>query len=325
MKKLILSLFLLGASFWSQAQILNTDSSKTLELIDTLFIDHDLNNWSIRFLSNLRDVRFRFKNDLEDIRYVPTDRFGFGLGLASRKMILDFNIALSINDEARTDMFNLLGTAVIGKHVIDAYLQDFEGFYKRNLLTGEESFRKDASSLVMGLFYRQNLNSSKYSITALRSGLDYQRKSALNPMIGGFLLYDRLKADSALIGFNEFQPDILRYRGFGIGASVGVGGLLVLPHNFFAAGSIMPSIGFLHKIVETTVEKTSEGNPMIFMLNTSATLGYNAGNIYINLTIQSNRSTTELPFNMTQNLQQFNAKLAIGYKLFRAGHFKKKI
>ena len=310
-------------SHLASAQAMGNDSSKAMVLIDTIFIDRDLNNWSIRFLTNVRDVRFRLQNDVEDIRYVPTDIFGIGLGIASRKVILDLNISLQLNQEARTEMFNMLGTAVVGKHVFEAFLQDFEGFYKRDLVTGEEIFRSDASSLVMGLFYRQNLNSSKYSITSLRSGLDYQKKSAISPMVGGFFLFDRLKADSALIGFDPNKPDIIRYRGMGIGGSVGVGGLLVLPYNFFAAASVMPSAGFMYKIVESQEGVITEGNPMIFMVNSSATVGYNSHKIYVNLTLQSTRSTTELPYSMRHNLLQFNAKLAIGYKLFRKSRTKK--
>lgn len=323
MRRLWIVLFFTVTSHFASAQTIGLDSSKALVLIDTLFIDHDLNNWSIRFLSNIRDVRFRFKNDVEDVRYIPTNIVGFGFGVASRKFIMDFNFSLKSNEEYETDMFNMLGTAVLGKHIFEAYLQDFEGFNQRNLLSGEESFRPDASSLVMGVFYRQSLNSSKYSITSLRSGLDYQKKSAISPMIGGFFLFDRLKADSALIGFEPNIPEISRYRGIGIGGSAGVSGLLALPYNFFAAASIMPSAGFMYKIVETSDAIITEGNPMIFMLNSSATVGYNGHKIYVNLTVQTARSTTELPYSMSQNLQQFNAKLAIGYKLFREPRTKK--
>ena len=315
MKKLLLIIFCLVFSNEMQAQLAK-DSLKPLELIDTLFIDRDLNNWSIRLLTNVRDVRFRLRNDVEDVRYIPTDRLGMGLGIASRKLILDFNIALKLNDEAETEMFNLLGTAVIGKHVFDAFLQDFNGFYKRDEETGEEVFRTDASSLVMGISYSQHLKSSKYSITSLRSGLDYQRKSAISPVIGGFFLYDRLKADSALIGFDPDRTDITKYAGFGLGASVGLSGLLVLPFNMFAAISIKPSAGLFVKQVTSPERKATAGNPFLFMLSSSATIGYNGENIYVNFTIQSNRSTTELPYNMRHNLHQQNAKLAIGYKLF---------
>lgn len=317
MRKLWLILFFTSLSFGSFAQIFSRDSIKPLELIDTLFIDRELNNWSVRFLSNLRDVQFRFRNDENNIRYVPTDRFGFGLGVASRKIILDFNVALQLNDETQTDMLNLLGTAVFGKHVLEAFLQDFEGFYKRDEATNEKVFRTDASSLIMGVFYNQNLNSSRYSVTSLRSGLDYQRKTALSPLVGGFIIYEQLKADSALIEIDPGQPDIIRYRGMGVGASAGIGALFPLPKNLFAAFSIMPSAGFLHKIVETPEDRIAEGNPMVFILNSTATIGYNANKLYVNLTIQSNRSSTELPYNMRQNLNQFNAKLAVGYKLFR--------
>ena len=292
------------------------DSLNTLGIIDTLFIDRDLNNWSIRFLTNLRDVRFRLKNDEEDVRYIPTNRIGLGMGIASRKLILDFNVALKFNDEAQTEMFNMLGTAVVGKHVFDAFLQDFEGFYKRDETTGEEVFRKDASSLLMGINYSQHLKSSKYSITSLRSGLDYQRKSVVSPMIGGFFIVDRLKADSALIGFDPTKPDIVKYTGIGVGGSAGVSALVVLPWNMFAAVNLMPSAGLVFKTVRSPDERRVAENPFIFMLSSSVTLGYNGENIYINLTIQSNRATTELPYNMRHNLQQTNAKLAIGYKLF---------
>lgn len=310
---LLLALLCFTKTLSAQSAI---DSIKPLELIDTLFIDRDLKNWSIRFLTNVRDVRFRLKNDLEDVRYIPTNRVGFGLGVASRKIILDFNIALKLDDDVETDMFNMLGTAVVGKHVFDAFLQDFHGFYKRDEKTGEEVFRNDASSLVMGLIYSQHLKSSKYSITALRSGLDYQRKSVISPMIGGFFLMDRLKADSTLIGFDPNRTDIVKYTGVGVGGSVGLSALIPLPLNMFAALHLMPSAGLFVKTVTSPEDRRTAGNPFLFMLTSTATLGYNGENIYVNLTIQSNRATTELPYNMRHNLQQLNAKLAVGYKLF---------
>jgi hypothetical protein len=315
MKKLFLLFVCLIFTVKSLAQ-LPTDSLRPLEVIDTLFIDRDLKNWSVRFLTNARDVRFRLKNDIEDVRYIPTNRIGIGLGIASRKLILDFNIALKFDDEIKTDMFNMLGTAVFGRHVIDGFLQDFHGFYKRDELTGEEVFRSDASSLVMGINYSQHLKSSQYSITSLRSGLDYQRKSVISPMVGGFLLVDRLKADSTLIGFAPNKKDIEQYSGFGFGGSAGISGLLVLPLNMFAAVSVMPSAGLLLKTVTSPDGRNIASNPLVFMFSGSATVGYNGNDIYVNFTIQTNRTTTELPFYMRHNLQQTNAKLAIGYKLF---------
>jgi hypothetical protein len=315
MKRIWITFICLFFSLSIEAQS-PSDSLKPLDLIDTLFIDRDLNNWSIRLLFNTRDVRFRLKNDAEDVRYIPTNRFGMGLGIASRKLILDFNIAFKLNEEAQTDMFNMLGTAVFGKHVVDAFLQDFHGFYKRDEKTGEEVFRNDASSLLMGVNYSQHLKSSKYSITSLRSGLDYQRKSVISPMVGGFFMIDRLKADSALIGFDVQRPDIVKYTGVGFGGSAGISGLLVLPLNMFAAVSVMPSAGLFVKTVTSPEGREIAANPFLFMLSSSATIGYNGDDIYVNFTIQTNRTTTELPFNMRQNLQQTNAKLAIGYKLF---------
>lgn len=315
MKRLLPLFICLIFSLESQAQ-LPTDSLRPLELIDTLFIDRDLKNWSVRFLINARDVRFRLRNDVEDVRYIPTNRIGLGLGIASRKLILDFNVALKFDDEIQTDMFNMLGTAVFGKHVIDAFLQDFHGFYKRDELTGEEVFRDDASSLLMGINYSQHLKSTQYSITSLRSGLDYQRKSVISPMVGGFLLVDRLKADSTLIGFDPDRTDIEKYTSFGFGGSAGISGLLVLPFDMFAAINLMPSAGLLLKTVRSPEGREIAANPFVFMLSSSATIGYNGENIYVNLTIQTNRATTELPYNMRHNLQQTNAKLAIGYKLF---------
>ena len=301
----------------ARSQVLKSDSIGALELIDTLFIDRDLNNWSVRFVSNYRDLRSRLESTEENIRYVPNNPLGFGLGVASRKLILDFNVTIKGVGGDQTDRFNMLGTAVFENNVFDFFLQNFEGYNERNLNTGEQYFRQDVSSFLAGVNYTHIFNKTRYSITSLRSGLDYQKKIAFSPAAGGFFLYDRLKADSALIRTGGGLPEISRYQTAALGISAGIAGLVTLPYDMFIAGAIMPSAGMSYKRVNSGESWRVADDPWIFMINTSATIGYNGENIYLNLTVQTNRTTEAFPLEMRHTLQQLNAKLAIGYKLFR--------
>ena len=316
MKRLCFLILFLVLQISAQGQTDPKDSLSIPGIVDTLFIDHELKNWSFRFLTNIRDLRYRFNHENEDIGYVPTDRLGLGFGIASKKIIIDFNFALNSDKSHRTDMFNLLGTAVMGNHVVDLFFQDFNGYYQNNRETGETQFREDANSLLMGFFYTHHLMHSNFSITSLRSGLEKQKKSTLSPSVGGFLFYDRLRVDSSFIGFEQGVPELDRIRSLGLGGSVGMSAMIVLPHNFFIALSVMPSVGIFSKVVDGPNAKTREGNPLLFMLNTSTTLGYNGESIYINLSITNNRTNAEIPYDTRVYRSQFNAKLAIGYKLF---------
>ena len=90
---LLLVIFLLVCTA-GYSQIEKNEKSGFIKLIDSLFIDHDLSNYSVRLFSNYKVKQFRVRNDEFRSRYVPNNRFGAGFGVANSKLLIDvaFNI-----------------------------------------------------------------------------------------------------------------------------------------------------------------------------------------------------------------------------------------
>ncbi|NNL01761.1 MAG: hypothetical protein HKP39_05755, partial [Eudoraea sp.] len=96
-KLLFLLFFLIGSLCWSQDIEIN-DSTKTTNPIESLLIDRDLRNWSVRFFGNVKGQWFKLSNDNASLSYIPNNLFGIGVGVATRKLILD--IAFNLKDKS---------------------------------------------------------------------------------------------------------------------------------------------------------------------------------------------------------------------------------
>src|SRR5690606_23392274 len=102
-------------SISSHAQkILASDSLNAKQVIDTLFIDRDMNNWSIRVFANYKGQRFTLKDGTDKLSFVPNNKFGIGFGLGTSKLIVDIAINLKGKNENQTERFDMQGSMIIG-------------------------------------------------------------------------------------------------------------------------------------------------------------------------------------------------------------------
>ena len=69
-------------------------NNKLWQLIDTLFIDHDLKKYSARIFTNYKVKQFKIENGDDRLNYIPNNRVGIGFGVANSKAVIDiaFNI-----------------------------------------------------------------------------------------------------------------------------------------------------------------------------------------------------------------------------------------
>ena len=104
------------------------DSLHAPKFIDTLFIDRDINNWSIRIFTNYKEQRFRLSNDSYKLTYFPNNPYGIGFGLATKKIILDLAFNIKTNKEEPTDRIDMQGSLTLEKHNIDFVFQRYKGF-----------------------------------------------------------------------------------------------------------------------------------------------------------------------------------------------------
>ncbi|MCK4990308.1 MAG: DUF4421 family protein, partial [Bacteroidales bacterium] len=140
------------------------DKIKLPSFIDTLFIDRDLNNWSVRLFTNYKNNRFLLNSGDESLVYIPNNPLGVGFGLGTRKIILDIAFNIKSKNEEPTERFDLTIAMMLNKHHIDYFLQSYNGY---NLNYKDlEGFRSDISDFASGVDYMYIFNASEYSMAA---------------------------------------------------------------------------------------------------------------------------------------------------------------
>ena len=303
------------------------DFKKTTTFIDTLLIDRDPNHWSVRLLSSFKEHDFVLSSKGSKFVYEPNNPIGVGIGIATRKLIVDITFNIKGQEENPTDRFDILTSFFIKKHLFDFYFQKYQGFSVENVDTKEIIFRDDIRSVSTGLRYMYMFHESDYSIAAMKTGLFNQEKSSITMGLGGFLLYSNQSADDPIVPV-DIHPGIqdeslyTELRGTAIGAQIGVSGLIFLPSNFFLSLNIVPGIGLMNKFVKSEDQDYRPENPVVHQLGLSAMLGYNGDLFYANLAVSNGYYSTDFDFGNEVVFSYLNAKLAIGYKL--KGKFKKK-
>ena len=296
------------------------DLSKTTKFIDTLLIDRDLNNWSVRMMGIYRQQRFNLENNSSKYVYTPNNPYGIGIGIGTKKLTLDFTFNFKGHEENPTDRFDLLGSFFKRNHLVDFYYQHYQGFKVEDQNTKEVVFREDIRSISSAIRYMYMFHKSEYSIAAMKSGLINVDKSTFNFGIGGFVLFNSQRADDSIIphdflsGSTDYDS-VREFQGTGGGIMLGFSTLIVLPKNFFITLNAAPGIGLMEKYVKTDDQNYKPDNPVIHQIGLSAMIGYNAEQYYVNLLIANGFYATDFDFGNEVVFGYVNAKLAFGYKL----------
>lgn len=290
--------------------------------IDTLFIDRNINNWSIRVYGSYRNNIFHLKNKDEKLLYTPNNPYGIGVGIATKKLLLDVGINLKVKSKEPTERFDLHASLMLHKHQIDYFFQSYQGYNINNDIELSDDFRKDISSLSTGISYMYIFNANEYSVAAMKSGLSRQKKAAISFGLGAFVFMNRMSADSSVIPFelstrfnNEAQiKDIL---GIGGGVLGRFNATVPFMKKFFASLSITGGVGLLYKDVETESISYRPSNPVIYQYGLGSVIGYNGKRFYVNLLIGLTYYESDLDFGNKVYYNTTNSKLSIGYKLKR--------
>lgn len=314
---LIFILFFLSEPLFSQDTSF-IEKIKIPTFIDTMFIDRDRNNWSIRLFTNYKDNRFRIITADEKVLYSPNNPMGFGFGFGTRKVILDLAFNIKRKDKEPTERIDLQATLMLNNHIINFVLQTYQGY---NVSAQNLSyFRKDIRSFSSSLSYMYMFNASEYSIAALKSGLSRQKKPAFTSGLGSFLFLNRISSDSSIIPQNEFhgyteEIRIVNLPGVGAGVLANISATVPFLKSFFVSASITPGIGLMWKYVETESVSYHPSNPLLYQVDLGGMLGYNADRYYINLSMGYALYKTSLDFGNSIMYNTVKAKLAMGYKL----------
>ena len=318
----LLIVFLI-VSFAGQAQEKEKDESSGLfKMIDSLFIDHDLSNYSARVFSNYKVKQFRILNNDYKSRYVPNNRFGVGFGAANSKLLIDIAFNLKTNKENVTKRFDAQGNLIIGKHnYVSFYLQTYNGFNIRNNFDEPSVFRNDIKSSTVGFNYLYTFSEIEFSHALLKAGLSKRNKKiSITGGVGTFAVFDSFKADGSILTengelyFND-EAAFEKYSGRAVGVLGGFLSQFLISDRFIATCNIMPGVALMNKKVQLQDGSYRPSDPMLYKLDFSVALAYNIDRYYVNLIYGTGIYSTDLDFDNKYLFNLSMAKLAIGYKL----------
>jgi len=294
------------------------DQKKLSTFFDTLFIDHDRNNWSIRLFTNYKDNSFQLRNSEKKIEYTPNNPYGFGVGFGTRKVILDVVFNINSRDEESTKRFDFQSVLMIKNHNIGFTLQSYKGYNVGN--ENLTDFRTDIGSFSTAISYMYMFNAEKYSMTAMRSGLARQKKPAITSGLGAFLFLNRISADSSIVpqdeflGYNE-EIRIVDLSAIGAGVHANLSVSVPFLKHFIASLSLTPGIGLMYQNVETESISYHPNNPLMYHFNVTGLLGYYGKRYYVAFSSGYAVYQSSLDFGNSIMYNTTKAKLALGFKL----------
>src|SRR5690554_326125 len=229
MKKqyVMLLCFLCFTSFVQAQKINNKDSLSVRQVVDTLFIDRDINNWSLRLFTNYKGQSFILNKKSNTISFRPNNRAGVGFGLGTSKLIIDVAFNLKGQAENVTKRFDLQGSLVVGEHnLVNLYIQRYKGFNVNNNFNEPEIFRDDIGSLSVGFHYLYAFKKISFSSSILKAGVSNGKgKRFISGGVGGFVAYNAFEGNTTLLpgnGIFDENAYLEEFKGVGMGISAGV-------------------------------------------------------------------------------------------------------
>ena len=320
-KSLIVKLFLLVTFCFSCISI----HAQDVDDLDSLLIDRDIENYSIRIFSNYKVNKFSIKDDNSKVKFVPNNRYGIGVGFANTKVIVDVAFNIKNKNKEETKKFDLQGTTILkDQHYVNIYAQTYRGFTAKNSFDEPTVFRNDIRSVSIGFNYLYTLDEIEFSYSLLKAGFADKRHQDIfiTGGLGVFSSIDYFSAKPTILSestspyFNE-QANIKRYQGLTAGVLAGFISYFKLPENITATLNVMPGIGVMNKKITLQEDSFRPSNPMVYKLDFLLGLGYNYEQFYVSLTYSNGLYSTSFDYDNSYNLNLTKAKLAIGYRFQR--------
>lgn len=316
---IVLFLFALLGNLYSQEN--NSKPNKYFGVVDSLFIDRNPTHYSLRVFTSYKDRFFFIRNGNSEIKYVPNNRGGLGIGFANTKVNVDLGIDIKNSDDV-TDRFDFVTNLTLNKATIGLSIQHYNGYNIEADAIEAPIFRDDISSLSVGISYIRLFNTKEFSLGSIINGVSRQKKNAYSFGFGGALGYKKTDADSSMIAFPEGEADFNPYaaitnsKEYGLSVLGQVSGVIVLPLNFFITSSFVPGVGLNIKQIKTEDFDYNPNEPFTFTLGMRAALGFNLQRFYTLLSYDGVYHTSSLGFDNITDLKANKLKLVVGYKLF---------
>lgn len=321
---MVLVMFMASTSqslLFAQDSLNHKKDNKLVNLIDTLLIDKDLSNWSVRAVTSYKDNRFDLSNSNNTLQYTPNNRTGVGIGIATSKVIADIVLNIKSNQEEQTDRFDLQGNVQIKQNMLSLQVQDYQGYNVRNTTTDEpEMFRKDIKTFTTALSFMHMFNSNSKTLSSIYSGLNMDNKSSGTFLAGIYVGYFLIQADSSIVPesskdlFNQ-EAYIEQLNQFSFGAMGGYSYYLALPKNLFILVALTPGFGMSFQNIKTESLDYSPQELWEIYLYINLSMGYNGSRFYVELSDKNKWNYVPLGNGNNGLMNATNLKLAFGWKI----------
>ncbi len=182
----------------------------------------------------------------------PTSKNLAGIGYSHQYFNVDLGVRLRTRHDDQTKRFDLQTSALYKGHFLDLIAKRYEGFVVT--IPGLSDFREDILSSVLGLNYLKFKNKEAVDLMAIKSGrLMHKSKGSL--AYGGFFSYNNIKADSAIVPFEEdFSPEtrIEQLQVGTAGLQIGYFHRLWIANRLYLFGALITGLGLNFGTIHAT-------------------------------------------------------------------------
>ena len=192
LRTLMLCLILTGLIF-------KTGITQSKWRLDSAYVHTYEDTWSLRLYSIVKAQGLRLENDAAgQVRYLPDNIFGLGLGISYRFLVLDLGLTLG-GEQNLSSRIDLQGNVFFRKHIFDFYFQAYQGFelLEPEPANPQQKFRNDFRTLAFGINYLYNFKGDRLAIRSTTVGDYRQARTEGSWLVGGFTSFYLFKAPQA--------------------------------------------------------------------------------------------------------------------------------
>jgi len=201
-----------------------------------------------------------------DKTYMPNNPVNLGLGLSIKNTILSFAYGYGFDffrdkDKGKTESFDFQYHYYGNKITVDAYLQDYKGFYVED--NENDKFLSLAPDLQMkyySLFSQYVFNGNKFSYKAAVNQSEKQLKSVGSFLLGGGIYYTKINSDSSFV-----YNDKTNLKSFQVGASFGYAYTWVINPKVYISGSLTGGMSIGNQYGKNTLNAFGNIQPRFFV------------------------------------------------------------
>lgn len=259
-----------------------------------------------RFYLSTKYNRMRFGSEQgPDLLYLPNNRYNFGLGVSYRALTLNIGVGIpGLNTDqdryGETRYLDAQANVYTKRWATNLFLQVFSGYYTPSFTKAELGWvqdtefatRRDLVQRNIGVSTVRIMNNDRFSYRAAFNQDAWQRRSQGSWLVGGYLTYFALQADSSLIPqtlSDRFEPGLHMRKGrfWDIGPMGGYVYTWVFREHWFVTGSGVAGAGLsaqrVEAVEEDRVSRTSTVAGPGWHLQVRAGAGYNSRNHYVGI------------------------------------------